>query len=171
MWTSLGAKNSCLESICPIPVLGKETKTWDHQIQVFCRYKGLGPWLEEAKCHHWPALLVVFYAFCLMWDNLHPKPMYIIQLFFSPPGERWVRRMLHWQPIGRGCVGRTPSNEPDKLFWAVFSNKTLGWLKERGYGCGPVDDGDEWVRGILFKIAELFHRLFKISNIWYRFAP
>ena len=27
--------------------LGRRPHTWDYQIQPFCRYKGLGPWLEE----------------------------------------------------------------------------------------------------------------------------
>ena len=41
--------------------------------------------------------------------------MYIIQFFFSPPGERWVGRMLHWQPIGRGRVGRPAMNPTSKF--------------------------------------------------------
>ena len=41
--------------------------SWDYQIQAFCRYKGLGPWLEEAKYHHhWNALFEDFYTFCQM---------------------------------------------------------------------------------------------------------
>ena len=29
--------------------LGRRPHTWDYQINAFCRYKGLGSWLEEAK--------------------------------------------------------------------------------------------------------------------------
>ena len=47
--------------------LGRRAHTWDYEIQAFCRYKGLGPWLEEAKCHHhWTALFEDFCAFCQM---------------------------------------------------------------------------------------------------------
>ena len=47
--------------------LGRRPHTWDYQIQAFCRYKGLGPWLEEAKHHHhWNALFEDFYTFCQM---------------------------------------------------------------------------------------------------------
>ena len=53
----------------------------------------------------------------------------------------------------------TTSNELDKQIWAVFSYKTLGWLEERGYGCGPMDDGDGWVREILYKVAEFVSQI------------
>ena len=44
--------------------LGKRPHTSDYQIQGFCQYKGLGPWLEKAKCHHhWTALFPDFYIF------------------------------------------------------------------------------------------------------------
>ena len=33
----------------------------------------------------------------------------------SLPCERWVRRMLHWQPIGRGPVGRPAMNWTSKF--------------------------------------------------------
>ena len=47
--------------------LGRRPHTWDYQLQAFCRYKGLGPWLEEAKHHHhWNALFEDFYTFCQM---------------------------------------------------------------------------------------------------------
>ena len=47
--------------------LGRRPHTWDYQLQAFCRYKGLGPWLEEAKYHHhWNALFEDFYTFCQM---------------------------------------------------------------------------------------------------------
>ena len=47
--------------------LGRRPHTWDYQVQAFCRYKGLGPWLEEAKYHHhWSALFGDFYTFCQM---------------------------------------------------------------------------------------------------------
>ena len=59
--------------------LGRRPHTWDYQIQVFCRYKGLGPCLEEAKCHyHWTALFQVSYTFCYK-TNVHNP------VFFSPP--------------------------------------------------------------------------------------
>ena len=47
--------------------LGRRPHTWDYQLQAFCRYKGLGPWIEEAKYHHhWNALFEDFYTFCQM---------------------------------------------------------------------------------------------------------
>ena len=33
----------------------------------------------------------------------------------SLPCERWVRRMVHWQPIGRGPVGRPAKNWTNKF--------------------------------------------------------
>ena len=33
----------------------------------------------------------------------------------SLPCEHWVRRMLHWQPIGRGPVGRPAKNWTSKF--------------------------------------------------------
>ena len=51
------------------------------------------------------------------------------------------------------CIGNllegdrgTPSNELDKQVRTVFSNKTLGCLEECGYGCGPLDAGDGFVK-------------------------
>ena len=76
--------------------LGGRPHTWDYQIQVFCRYKGLGPWLEEAKCHHhWTALFEVSHTFCQMCNKTHTKPMYIIQFSFHrlcPKRARLVAR-------------------------------------------------------------------------------
>ena len=47
--------------------LGRRPHTWDYQINAFCRYKGSGSWLEEAKFHqHWVALFDEFYNFCQM---------------------------------------------------------------------------------------------------------
>ena len=47
--------------------LGRRPHTWDYRINAFCRYKGLGSWLEEAKFHqHWVALFGAFYNFCQM---------------------------------------------------------------------------------------------------------
>ena len=57
----------CEEFLLRYRSLGRRPHTWDYQIQAFCRYKGLGPWLEEAKCyHHWTALFEDFYAFSQM---------------------------------------------------------------------------------------------------------
>ena len=69
--------------------LGRRPHTWDYHIQAFCRYKGLGPWLEEAKCHHhWTALFEDFYTFCQMWDKC------FFFFFFFPRSflNRWSLR-------------------------------------------------------------------------------
>ena len=89
--------------------------------------------------------------------NLRISTMEICWLHYEPStwtlGTSNAALATYWKRT-RG----TPSNELDKQIWAVFSNKTLGWLEERGYGCGPLDDGDGWVREILYKVAELvFH--------------
>ena len=102
--------------------------------------------------------------------NLRMSTMEICWLHYEPStwtlGTSNAALATYWKRT-RG----TPSNELDKQIWAVFSNKTLGWLEERGYGCGPLDDGDGWVREILYKVAELvFHWLFKISNMANRAA-
>ena len=62
--------------------LGRRPHTWDYQLQAFCRYKDLGPWLEEAKHHHhWNALLKTSTLFARCESNLkfHAKPMYIFR--------------------------------------------------------------------------------------------
>ena len=41
----------------------------------------------------------------------------------SLPHERWARRMLHWQPLGRGPVGRPSMNWVSKL--TILSNEAL----------------------------------------------
>ena len=38
-----------------------------------------------------------------------------VRYIMSLPCERWVRRMLHWQPIGRGPVGRPAKNWTNKF--------------------------------------------------------
>ena len=65
--------------------LGRRPHTWDYQIQAFCRYRGLGPWLEEAKCHHhWTAFFEDFYAFCQMWGIFEIACETNVHIF-SPP--------------------------------------------------------------------------------------
>ena len=44
------------------------------------------------------------------------------------PYEHWVRRMLHWQPIGSGTVGRPAMNWTNK-FEQFFRIK--GWVDWR----------------------------------------
>ena len=44
---------------------GRKPHTWEYQINAFRRYKGVGPWLEEAKFHQqWAAFLDEVYNFC-----------------------------------------------------------------------------------------------------------
>ena len=86
--------------------------------------------------------------------NLRISTMEICSLHHEPSmwtlGTSNAALATYWKRT-RG----TPSKELDKQIWPVLSNKTLGWLEERGYGCGPMDDGDGWVREILYKVAEL----------------
>ena len=88
--------------------LGRRPRTWDHQLQVFCRYKGLGPWVGKRNA---------------TTTGLHSKPMYICSPVFLFT-TRWTlgtsnaALATYWKKT-RG----TPSNELDKLIWAVFSNK------------------------------------------------
>ena len=59
--------------------LGRRPHTWDYQINAFCRYKGLGSWLEEAKFHqHWVALFEEFFTIFARCEGILSKTMYII---------------------------------------------------------------------------------------------
>ena len=102
--------------------LGRRPHTWDYQIQVFCRYKGLGPCLEKAKCHyHWTALFQVSYTFCYK-TNVHNP------VFFSPPVPktgspcgvqaltigRYLSKLVitcMFQALRIGCFGTDPPHD------------------------------------------------------------
>ena len=56
----------------------------------------------------------------------------------SLPGERWVRRMLHWQPIGRGRVGRPAMNRTNKFEQFSRIKRWDDWKK-------VATDAGEWM--------------------------
>ena len=74
----------------------------------------------------------------------------------SLPQERWVRRMLYWQPFGRGLVGRPAMNWTSKL--ELLKQKQWGDWKD------VATDADHWmmemdVREILYKVADFVSQL------------
>ena len=79
--------------------LGRRPHTWDYQLQAFCRYKGLGPWLEEAKYHHhWNALFEDFYTFCQMWEQFEISCETNVHISFHRLCPKWARLVAyrHW---------------------------------------------------------------------------
>ena len=53
----------------------------------------------------------------------------------------------------------TSSNELDKQTGTIFSNETLGWLEGCGSRCGPMDDGEGWIRDIRHKVADFVPKI------------
>ena len=79
--------------------LGRRPHTWDYQLQAFCRYKDLGPWLEEAKHHHhWNALFEDFYSFCHMWEQFEISCETNVHISFHRLCPKWARLVAyrHW---------------------------------------------------------------------------
>ena len=79
--------------------LGRRPHTWDYQLQAFCRYKGLGPWLEEAKYHHhWNAIFEDFYTFCQMWEQFEISCETNVHISFHRLCPKWARLVAyrHW---------------------------------------------------------------------------
>ena len=56
----------------------------------------------------------------------------------SLPYERWVRRMLHWQPVGRGPVGRPAMNWTSKFEQFSRIKRWDDWKN-------VATDGDQWM--------------------------
>ena len=93
--------------------LGGRQRSCEHQIQIFCRYKGLGPWLEETKCH-----ITVFgdsYTF--------------LPLCFAPARVRV--KHYGYDPIGKW--GKWNENE-DVEAHKMWNKELLSILPKRQFG-------------------------------------
>ncbi len=89
-----------------------------------------------------------------MGSKLRFSTMEIVCFIMNFPHERWVRRMLHWQPFARA-----PAVLPSQQIRAVISNKTPAWLERCSCSCWPMDDGNGWVREIPNDLAEFVSQI------------
>ena len=86
----------------------------------------------------------------------------------SLPPERWVRRMLHWQPIGRGPVGRPAMNWTSKFEQFSRIKRWDDWKN-------VATDADRWMATTQTFAPQQAHtsaatsvRLSRLRRLWRR---